>query len=83
MCLSVLLCGLILFGSLCTSWIWVAISFPRFGRFSAIISPDIFLGPFCLFSFWDLRQILVYLILSQKSVKLSSFLFILFSVQQQ
>ena len=27
-----------MFGSLCTSWTWVAISFPRFGRFSAIIS---------------------------------------------
>lgn len=39
---------------LCTSWTWVAVSFPMLGKFSAIISLC-FLRPFSLslFSFWN------------------------------
>ena len=53
MCLGVFLLGFILPGTLCTSWTWMAISFPTLGKFSTIISSSIFLGPFSLLSFWD------------------------------
>ena len=48
-CLGVFLLGFILPGTLCASWTWVAISFPMLGNFSAIISSNIFSGPFSLF----------------------------------
>ena len=48
MCLGVFLLGFILYGTLCTSWTWVAISFPRLGKFSTLISSNIFSGPFSL-----------------------------------
>ena len=48
MCLGVFLLGFILPGTLCTSWTWVAISFPMLGKFSTIISSNIFSGPFSL-----------------------------------
>ena len=48
MCLGMFLLGFILYGTLCTSWTWVAISFPMLGKFSAIISSNIFSGPFSL-----------------------------------
>ena len=51
MCLSVFLLGFILPGTLCASWMWLIISFPTLGNFSAIISSNVFLGPFSLF-FW-------------------------------
>ena len=50
MCLSVFLCGFILYVTLYTSWTLVAISFPMLGKFSTIISSNIFLGPFSLSS---------------------------------
>ena len=54
MCLSVFLLGFILPGTLCASWTWVTISFPMLGKFSTIISSNIFSELFCsLFSFWD------------------------------
>ena len=56
MCLGVFLFGFILYGTLCASWTWVNVSFPRLGKFSAIISSNIFSGPF-LFSFWDLYNV--------------------------
>ena len=46
MCLGVFLLGFILYGTRCASWTWVAISFPRLGKFSTLISSGIF-------SFWD------------------------------
>ena len=46
MCLGVFLFGFILI--LCASWTWSTISFPVLGKFSAIISSNIFLGPFSL-----------------------------------
>ena len=50
MCLGVFLLGFILSGALCTSWTWMTSSFPMFGKFSAIISSNIFSGPLSLFS---------------------------------
>ena len=52
MCLSVFLFGFILPGTHCASWTWLTISFPMLGKFSGIISSNIFSGP-SLFSFWD------------------------------
>ena len=48
MCFGVALLGFILPAALCASWIWLAISFPMLGKFSVIISSNIFLGPFSL-----------------------------------
>ena len=55
MCLSVFPFGFILPGTLCASWTWLIISLLVFGKFSAIMSSNIFSSPFflCLFSFWD------------------------------
>ena len=49
-CLSVFLLGFILSGTLCTSWTCLTISFPVLGKFSAIVSSNIFSGPFSLSS---------------------------------
>ena len=46
MCLGVFLFGLILYGTFCTSWTWVIVSFPWLGKFLAIMSSNIFSGPF-------------------------------------
>ena len=80
--LSVFLLGFIMTGTLCASWTWVAISFPMLGKFSTIISSNIFSGPFFLSSpsGTPIMRISVRLMLSQKSLQLSSFLFILFSL---
>ena len=45
-CLGVLLLGFILPGTLCASWTGLTISFLMVGKFSAIISSNIFSGPF-------------------------------------
>ena len=47
-CLSVFLLVLILPGTLCASWTWLNISFLMVGKFSAIISSNIFSCPFSL-----------------------------------
>ena len=80
-CLSVILFGLILFGTLCSSWTWMSVSSPRLGKTSAIMSSSMFSVPFSLSSPSGTRimQMLVCLILSQKSLKLSSFFKICFS----
>ena len=82
MCLNKFLLGLILYGTLCASWTCVTVSFPMLGNFSAIISSNIFTGPFCLSSpsGTHIMQMLVHLMLSQRSFKLFSLLFILFSL---
>jgi len=48
MCIGVFHLGFILFGTLWVSWTWVIISFPILGKFSAIISSNIFSWSFCL-----------------------------------
>ena len=50
MCLDVFLFGFILLGTLCASWTWFTISFSVLGKFSAIITSNIFSGPFFLSS---------------------------------
>ena len=87
MCLGVFLLGFILAGSLCASWTWLTISFPIWGDFSAIISSDIFSDPFSLSSLsgTHIMGMLVHLVLSQRSLWLSSsfFFFISYSVLWQ
>ena len=77
MCLVVFLFRLILYGTLCFLD-WGPVSFPQLGNFSAIIASNIFLGHFSL-SGSPIMQILVFLMLFQRSLKLSLFLFILFN----
>ena len=80
MCPGMFLLGFILYGALCTSWTWLTISFSMMGKFSTIISSKIFSYPF-FFSYSSgtpVIQMLVHLILSQRSLRLSSVLFILF-----
>ena len=81
-CLGIFPLGFILYGILCASWIWLIISFFMLGKFSTIISSQIFSCPFFLSysSGTPLIQMLVHLILSHRSLKLSSVLFILFTL---
>ena len=81
MCLGVFHLGFFLFGTRLVSWTWTAISFPILGKFSTIISSSIFSGPFFLSSSsgTPMIQMLGRLTLSQRSLRLSSFLLILFS----
>ena len=62
------------------SWTWVAISFPILGKFSIIISSSIFSCSFFLSSSsgTPMIQMLGHLTLSLGSLRLSSFLLILF-----
>ena len=53
MCLGLFLLGFILYGTLCTSWTLLTISFTMLGNFSTIISSKFFSYPFFLSSFWD------------------------------
>ena len=81
MCLGVFRHGFILFGTLWVSWTWVAISFPILGKFTTIISSSIFSWSFFLSSSsgTPMIQMLGHLTLSQRSLRLSSFLLIRFS----
>ena len=65
---------------LCASWTWVAVSFPMLGKFSTIISSNIFSCPFSLPSpsGTPIMRMLLRLMLSQRSHRLSSFLFFFF-----
>ena len=71
--------GFILFRTLLVSWTWVTISFPILGKFSTILSSNIFSWPFLLSSSSGtlVIQMLGHLTLSQRSMRLSSFLLIL------
>ena len=81
MCLGVFCLRFILLGTLWVSWTWVAISFPILGKFSTIISSSICSWPFFLSSFSGIlmTQMLGHLTLSQRPLRLSSFLLITFS----
>ena len=39
-----------LFGTLCASWTWMSVFFPRLGKFSAIMPLNMFSAPFSLSS---------------------------------
>ena len=81
-CLGVFLFGFILYGTLCTSWIWLTISFLMLGKFSSIISSKFFSYSF-FFSSSETPIIQMWcgvVILSQRSLRLSSVLFILFTL---
>ena len=82
MCLGMFLLGFILYGTPCVSWTWSTISFSILGKFSTIISSKTFSYPFFVSSSSGTPVIwmLVHLILSQRSLRLSSFLFILFTL---
>ena len=86
-CLSMFHLGFILPGTLCASWTWVTVSFPMLGKFSAIISSNVFSGPFSLSSPSGnpLMRMLVCSVLSQRFLRLSSFFysFFLYSVLWQ
>ena len=75
MCLGVFCLGFILFGTLWVSWTWMIISFSILGKFSTIISSSIFSWSFFLSSSGTpMIQLLGHLTLSQRSLRLSSFL---------
>lgn len=80
-CLGVVLFQLILLGALCASWTWMSVSFPRLGMFSAVNTSSKFFASFSLSSETPIMWILLFLMLSYRSFKVSSFLKILFSVQ--
>ena len=85
MCFGVFLFDFILYGTLWASWIWKTVSFPMFRKFLAITFSNILLLPFSLspHSRIPVMRILVYMMFSQRSFKLSSFLFFLFSFAVQ
>ena len=81
-CLGVFFFGLTTFGTVCASWTWVSISFPRLGKFSTLRSSSIFSASFSLSppSGTPIMWMLVCLMLFQRFLKWSSILFILFVV---
>ena len=87
MCLGLFPLGFILYGTLHASWTWLTISFPMLGKFSTIISSKVFSSPF-FFSSSSSAPIIwmfLHLILSQRSLRLSSVLFnfLLYSALQK
>ena len=78
MCIGVFLLVFILYWTLCASWTWLTISFSMLEKSSSIISSKFFLYPlfYSSSSGIPVTQMLACLILSQRSLKLSSVLFI-------
>ena len=75
------LLGFILYGTLCASWTWLTISFSMLEKFSNYNLSKIFSCPFFSSSSsgTPIIQMLVHLILCQRSLRLSSVPFILFT----
>ena len=82
MCFGIFLLGLILYGTPCASWTWLTISFSMLGKFSTLISSKIFSYHFFFYSSsgTHIMQMLVCLIVSQRSLRLFSVPFILFTL---
>ena len=82
MCLGIFLLGFILYRTLCASWTWLTIFFSILGKFSTIISSKIFSYPFFFssYSVTPIIRMLVCLIWSQRSLRQSSVLCILFTL---
>ena len=79
MCLGMFLLGFILYGTLCL--LDLIISFSMLGKFLTIISSKFFSSPlFFSSSGMPIIQLLVHLVLSQRCWRLSSVLFILFTL---
>ena len=76
-CFSMSLLGFILYGTVCTSWTWVTISFPLLEKFLTVISSDICSGHlyFSSSSGTPIVRMLVHLMLSQSSLILFIFFF--------
>jgi len=71
----VVLFGFIVFGTVCSSWTWTSVSFPRLENILNIIFSNKFLTPFSIFSpsGTPIMKMLIWLMLSLKSFMLSSF----------
>ena len=71
MCFGMFLLGFILYGTLCTSWTWLTVSFSVLGKFTTIISSKILSYPFFFSSSsgTPIIWMLVHLILSQRSLR--------------
>ena len=78
---GVFLLGFILLGTVCASWTWLIFSFPFREVFSYYLFKYFLRSFLSLISFWDpIMWFFTNLVLSQMSLMLSSFLFILFSI---
>ena len=76
MCLGMFLLAFVLYRTLCSSSTWLTISFPILGKFSTIISSNIFSVPFFFCSSrTPIIWMVVRLMLSQRSLRLSSIFF--------
>ena len=71
-CLGVFFFGLTPFGTLCASWTWMSISFPRLGKFATLRYSSIFSASFSLS---PPSGTPIMLMLFQRSLKWSSFLY--------
>ena len=80
MYLGVFLVGLVLLGILYDFCTWMYLNFLNFRKLSDLMFSNMTFVPFCLYSpsGISIMQMLVHLMLSQRSLKLSSFLFIPF-----
>ena len=69
--INMFLLGYILYGTPCTFWTCLTISFPMLVKFLTRIASDIFSGPFSSSSGTPIIQMLLHLMSSQRSLRLS------------